>query len=132
MGSVLLAAVERAGRASTAREPEEQFLLHAISLETAVLPVQASELTYRLAVRVARLLTTNPTKRAWLRKVVEGLYGVRSAIVHSGSYEVADNDLRLLKEIASKTLISLLRHRRLLTNAPEELDKMFKKLELGH
>lgn len=131
VSETLLAAVERAGRASIEREREQQFLLQAISLETAVLPVQGSELTYRLAVRVARLLANKPERRAWIQETVVRLYKVRSAIVHSGSYEVADEDLRLLKEIAARTLLTLLGRERLLADKPEALDAMFKRVELG-
>lgn len=131
VSETLLAAVERAGRASIEREREQQFLLQAISLETAVLPIQGSELTHRLAVRVARLLAKTPERRAWIQDEVERLYDVRSAIVHSGSYEVADKDLRLLKEIAARTLLTLLRRRRLLAEEPKALNAMFEKVELG-
>jgi hypothetical protein len=131
VGETLLAAVERAGRASIEREREQKFLLHAISLETAVLPVQGNELTHRLAVRVARLLNRKPGRRAWIQENVERLYGVRSDIVHSGSYEVTDEDLRLLKEIVARTLLALLRRRSLSADKPEQLNAMFKRLELG-
>jgi hypothetical protein len=131
VSETLLAAAERAGRASLEREREQQFLLQAISLETAVLPVQGSELTHRLAVRVARLLAKKPERRAWIQEEVERLYNVRSAIVHSGSYEVAEEDLRLLKEIAARTLLTLLRRRRLLADKPEALNAMLKRVELG-
>jgi hypothetical protein len=131
VGEVLLAAVERSGRASTEREREQGFLLHAISLETAVLPVQETELTHRLAVRVARLLSTKPRGRAWIQENVEKLYNVRSEIVHSGSYEVTDDDLGLLREIVTRTLLTLLRRRRLFAAKPDALNAMLKRVELG-
>ncbi len=130
-GETLLAAVERAGRASIEREREQQFLLYAISLETAVLPVQGNELTHRLAMRVARLLSRKPEVRARIHERVIRLYSIRSRIVHSGFYEVADDDLRLLKDVVARTLLTLLRRRSLLAAKPDALDEMLKRLEWG-
>jgi hypothetical protein len=131
VGETLLVAVERAGRASIEREREQRFVLHAISLETVVLPVQESELTYRLALRVARLLSGKPEARARIREAVERLYDVRSDIVHSGSYEVTDEEMTRLQNIASGVLLRLLRRRQLLRRDPAALNAMFKRLELG-
>jgi hypothetical protein len=112
-GSALVAAVMWAGRASVEERRELGFLLFAIALEAAVLSDgDQRELTYRLGLRVARLLGRNPEQRERLRSDVTRLYAIRSKIVHAGSYEVTDEHLGRLRSLALRTLIRLLRRRK--------------------
>ncbi len=96
------------------RKRELAFLLFAIALETSVLPRQGQRLSYRLRRRVARLLDKRAGRRKEIEDMAKTLYNVRSKIVHSGSYEVTDNDLGTLRSLTTAVLVRLLRQRRLL------------------
>ena len=121
-GEVLLTSFRWAGRASVEPKREQSFLLFAIALEAAALPEHNQELTYRLSLRVARLLGRSREQRAEVKKSVAALYDVRSKIVHSGSYEVTDEDLGRLRWLTKTVLLSLLRRRSLWRSSPNELD----------
>ena len=102
---LLLTAVQTAGRATVATRPEESFLLFAIALESIVLPQQRPELTHRLSLRVARLLAKDRSSRTRHSKKIKDLYGIRSRIVHSGSYEIDINELNSIR-IYTKEIIA--------------------------
>ena len=113
VGELLLVSFRWAGRASVESRREQSFLLFAIALEAAILPErQHQELTYRLGIRVARLLGKNPFDRKDIHRSLARLYGVRSTIVHSGDYEVTDEDLGLLRALTKRVLVRLLRRRK--------------------
>jgi Apea-like HEPN len=113
MCSVILASIQWAGRASTEPTREQAFLLYAIALETLMLPEESRQgLTYRLRIRVAHLLGKNRSSRKEVSALVNHLYDVRSRIVHSGSYEVTDDDLGRLKSIVKQCLLRALMDRR--------------------
>ena len=80
-------------------------------------------MTYRLSLRVARLLGRSREQRAEVKKSVADLYDVRSKIVHSGSYEVTDEDLGRLRWLTKTVLLMLLRRRSLWKSSPNELDR---------
>ncbi|MEK6209380.1 MAG: hypothetical protein AABM64_03255 [Pseudomonadota bacterium] len=122
-GEVLLTSFRWAGRASVEPKREQSFLLFAIALEAAALPVRNQEITYRLSLRVARLLGRSRERRAEVTKSVADLYSVRSKIVHSGSYEVTDEDLGRLRWLTKTVLLRLLRRRSLWKSSPHELDR---------
>ncbi len=109
-GSLVASAAQWIGRATIDRRREEAFLLYSIALETLVLPGEKTgELGYRLKLRVAHLLGRSPASRERLAKDMTRLYGIRSAIVHAGSYEVTDEDLGLLRTTVKRVLFRLLR-----------------------
>jgi hypothetical protein len=109
-GSLLVSAAQWIGRATIDRRREEAFLLYAIALETLILPGEKSgELGYRLKVRVAHLLGRTVATRTQLAKSITRLYGIRSAIVHAGSYEVTDEDLGLLRSVVKRVLFRIVR-----------------------
>lgn len=124
-GEVLLTSIQWAGRATVEPKRELSFLLFAIALEAAVLPEHNQELTYRLSLRVAGLAGRSREQRAEMRRVVVDLYGVRSKIVHSGSYEVTDEDLGRLRWLTKSVLLGLLRHRSLWRSSLSELGTWF-------
>ena len=109
--ALLLAAAQWTGRATVDRRREQSFLLYAIALETMILPTMEGELSYRLRLRVAHLLGRTPESRERIAADVSHLYGVRSRIVHSGSYEVTDEDLGRLRSIVKGCLLRLLSQR---------------------
>jgi hypothetical protein len=122
-GEILLTGLQWAGRASVDPRREQSFLLFAIAVEAAVLPVHHPEQTYRLSTRMAGLLGANRRRRAEIRQSVTQLYDVRSSIVHSGSYEVSDADLGQLRSLAKATLLRLVDQRRLWNMTVKELDE---------
>jgi hypothetical protein len=102
----ILAALQWAGRAQVDPRREEAFLLFAISLETLMLGRDTTgEITHKLGVRCAHLGggSTLVEKRRVIDQIAQ-LYRLRSKIVHSGSSQVAEAELALMKEYA---LISL-------------------------
>lgn len=129
---MILTAVRWGGRATVAKTLEESFLLFAIALECLILPKQSEELTYRLSQRVARLLGENADERVKLAKRTKDLYGTRSKIVHSGHYEVTEEECNEIRSIV-KTVIC-----ELLTNSdveqcgtPDKLHDYFEELTLS-
>ena len=93
---LLLTAVRWSGRATVPERLEESFLLYAIALECIVLPgTDGGELRHRLSQRVARLLGGDMGDRVVLQKKTKKLYDIRSKIVHSGFYEVNEDDLNV-------------------------------------
>lgn len=105
----VIAAMQWAGRASIDERNEEAFLLYAIALESLVMEKSSeSELGYRLKTRVAHLLGDNLEDRKHIRKNVSDLYGVRSAIVHKGLFEVSDTDLSLIRLITKESILKVL------------------------
>jgi hypothetical protein len=109
---VLLTAVRWAGRAAIEVRKEHEFLLYAIALESAVLPGGNTEqLSYRLRLRVAHLLGRRPEKRKDLVRQVRDLYKIRSKIVHSGWYQVSEEDLDRMRRTCKLVLLRLLTHK---------------------
>lgn len=108
-GALLLTASQWAGRATVDRRREQSFLLYAIALETMMLPTQESQgLGHRLRLRVAHLLGRNEAARKRIAAEMGRLYGVRSKVVHAGSYQVTDEDLGRLRSFVKGTLFRLL------------------------
>lgn len=105
----LLSAIQWAGRAATDARSEEAFLLYAISLESIMLSDnEKDELQYRLALRVAHLLGKDSESRKQIVRQVKDLYKVRSQIVHSGKFRVADVDLQQIKLLTKKCILRIL------------------------
>lgn len=106
---VLLAAVEWAGRATTARGREEGFLLFAIALESLFLADgDPRELGYRLALRLACFMEESRAERARLVREVRRLYEIRSTIVHSGSYDASDEEFHSMRHLAKRAILRAL------------------------
>ena len=122
---IILSCLQWAGRATVARRREESFLLYAIALETMILPIQDTELNYRLATRVARLIGASQHRRK-VRERITGLYRVRSKIVHSGSYEVTDSDLGAIRKVAKACALAVLSKKSIgVLSKAKELDAWF-------
>lgn len=105
---LLLTAVRWAGRATVATTREEAFLLFAIALECLILPKEKDELRYRLSQRVARLCREDMDQRLELAKRTKKLYDVRSKIVHSGHYEVTEDERDEIRIAARVVILRLL------------------------
>jgi hypothetical protein len=106
----ILASVQWAGRAQVEARREEAFLLYAIALESLLLGKDVkTELAYRLAVRCAHLLggpTVDDKKR--VVDQIQGLYQLRSKIVHSGNFVVREGELNLISKYAVLTLLTVI------------------------
>jgi hypothetical protein len=76
-------------------------------------PDQGVELSYRLKVRTAYVLADELERRETIVKWLGALYGKRSKIVHSGSFEVTEQDLARMRQIAKQCVIRALQHRSL-------------------
>lgn len=111
-GEKLLTSLRWAGKATVLAyqdRKEDAFLLYTISLESIILPDRGDESTYRLSLRLAHLMATGAEHRPGIAKQVRDLYGTRSAIVHSGNFEVKDRELSLMRFIVKNSLVHLLR-----------------------
>jgi hypothetical protein len=88
------------------------FLFYAIALETLLLGRETTtEITYQLAARCAHLLGgPGLSQRRGVVQHVKELYGLRSRIVHSGSLEVTDSSLGLMRDYAVISLFIVLEH----------------------
>jgi hypothetical protein len=97
-----------AGTACVEPKPQLAFLLFAIALESVVLGDQVkTEITYQLSTRVAHLLALTVEAKRSIVKQVNGLYKLRSEIVHSGKNEISEADLYTIREICLRSLSTL-------------------------
>lgn len=105
---LLLTSVRWAGRATVSPLREEAFMLYAIALECIVLPGTDGELRHRLSQRVGRMVPGTVASRIECRNATKKLYDIRSKIVHSGHYEVGEDDLYQIRTIAKGVILRLL------------------------
>jgi hypothetical protein len=122
-----------AGTACVEEKHQLSFLLFAIALESAVLGNQIkAEITYQLSARVAHLLGSSVAARRSMVKEVNGLYRLRSAIVHSGEDKVSQTDIYTIRGICLKTLLTLTLSSAFLgMKSVDELDQWFDNRMLG-
>jgi hypothetical protein len=119
---VLVSAAQWIGEATVERRREQSFLLYAVALETMMLPThEGGELGYRLRLRTAHVLGKTLPARERIAREVGRLYGIRSRIVHAGSYEVTDSDLGSLRAIVKGALFRLLHFHELQLLSRQEL-----------
>lgn len=105
----IISSIQWAGKATVEGKKEEAFLLYAISLESLILlENEKEELGYRLRTRVAHLLGSDLESRLKISNKVRDLYKVRSQIVHSGSYQVTDADVYLLRSYSKNCILHIL------------------------
>ena len=111
-GQKLLTALRWAGKATVLAyrdKIEDAFLLYTIALESIILPDRDTESTYRLALRLAHLMASEFKHRPGIAKQIRDLYGIRSAIVHSGNFEVREGELSRMQFLVKNSLVHLLR-----------------------
>lgn len=105
----VLAAIQWAGRATIDNRNEEAFLLYAIALESIILADSDKiELNYRLRVRVAHLLGKTIEDRKRIFDDIRNLYTIRSSIVHNGTYEVLEDNLKLIRLYTKGCIVQIL------------------------
>jgi len=86
-----------------------RFLLLAISLESLYLPIQESELKYRLSIRAAKLLSNikyGDAKDIFLK--IKKIYDIRSKLVHSGKMKGVTSDI--FSELTNIVRVSLIHY----------------------
>ena len=106
---VTLRAVYWGGRATAEQTQEESFLFFTVALECLILPNRNSqELSYRLSQRIAQLLGRSTRERRNLMEKTKKLYSIRSDIVHSGHYEVSEEQYVEIYNIAKSTILKLM------------------------
>jgi len=129
----IVSAIQWAGKATTAKNKEESFLLYAISLESLILPEDDNiELSDRLATRVAHVIGNNLHNRMEIKDEMKKLYGIRSKIVHSGYYQISDSDLNTIRVYAKNCIIRILTKRPFVSmNSKKELIDWFNNKIMG-
>jgi hypothetical protein len=123
----ILSSLQWAGRASIEGRKEQAFLLFCISLEALLLNRKSTgEITQTFALRGAHLLTSDATHRKEVFKDLKSLYGVRSAIVHSGHTQVTEADLSKIRWLTKAAVwIMLVREPFSTLKTEEELEDWF-------
>ena len=108
-------------------------MLYAIALESLLLGSRSeAEIGYRLRLRCAHLLGLSADGKKRIMKQVSDLYGIRSKIVHSGSFEVTDGDLSLMRFVSKNALIAVLTEEHFLSMQNErEFEQWFEYQALG-
>jgi hypothetical protein len=115
------AALQWSGRATAERRPEMSLLFYAISLEALLLgPDRNSEQTYRLSLRVARLLGRSRAGRIALAKRARNLYAMRSKIVHAGFVGVTRKEVIDARWLSKNAISAGLRNTTLRSLVPEQ------------
>jgi hypothetical protein len=90
---LLSTSIAWSGRAVKEPRRTAAFLQQAIALESLAIPVGTSEVTQRLALRVARILGEEAADRRHLFDEVKRWYAIRSDIAHNGVTFVSSVDL---------------------------------------
>lgn len=76
-------AIRRLNITYSRETPEDQLIDLVIALESALLPTQKDEISYRLSLRAAVLLGGSDIGRTV--QIIKSAYAVRSKVVHSGT-----------------------------------------------
>jgi hypothetical protein len=105
----LLSAIQWAGRATVEERREEAFVLFTVAMESLLVNKNdKDQVTQRFAIRGAHLLGNDFASRKILYRRLKELYDLRSAIVHSGSTEIADADRDTIAHLVRATIFTML------------------------
>jgi len=106
----LVSALAWAGRARVASRVDTAFLYYAIALEALLTKRDTrTGVTNRLRLRAAFVLGKTAEVRKRLSKLVDGLYRLRSELVHGGNARVlSDDDLALMRGLVERTIVTVL------------------------
>lgn len=97
-------ASSRLGFGLERRLDEDRLMDFMVGLESIYLPDGHDELTFRLSLRVAYLLSEKPTERKELFKFMKKIYNLRSKIVHGKKYNLSKDEINKVEEILRKSL----------------------------
>jgi hypothetical protein len=105
----LLTAIQWAGRAMVEERREESLLLFTVALESLVAnPTEKGKFTRRFATRGAHLIGKDSASRKLVYERLKEVYGLRSAIVHSGSIRIADADRDTISNFVRTAIFTVL------------------------
>jgi len=105
----LLSAIQWAGRATIEERREEAFVLFTVALESLLVNRnEKDQVTQRFAIRGAHLIGKDFDSRKKIHKRLKRLYELRSAIVHSGSTEIADADRDTIAHFVRAAIFTML------------------------
>lgn len=126
----LLRALHWFSSSLTQHEIENQLLNMITCLETLLTPRGSNPIGTAIAEGVAILIRTGVENRIILKKKVQEIYRLRSAISHGGKKEIFESDVKELREI-SKTLIKTMIKRKDEFKSQKELLDWIEKQKLG-
>lgn len=127
----VLTSLRLAGRASIATRYDESILLFVMALESLLLaPDRSSEMSYRLRVRASHLLSS-PGRRALAAKEINALYGLRSAIAHTGTTAISLKDVKRARLVTKIALLEVLRGKHFMRVKNNSLDSWLDDRILG-
>jgi hypothetical protein len=87
---------------------ENCFLNLITAIETLLTPRDGNPIGTAIAEGIAIILTTGLDNRKSLKKEVQRLYRMRSAVSHGGNKEILDSDYKTLRQIVFSLIIELL------------------------
>lgn len=83
---------------------EDRLIDYMIGLEALYLPDTNLELSFRLSLRIAFLLRSDPSERKKLYSFIKQMYDTRSNIVHGNKYSLIENDISKLEGLLRESL----------------------------
>jgi len=86
------------------RNLEDRLIDYMIGLEALYLPDGNLELSFRLSLRIAFLLRTDPSERKETYYFVKKMYGTRSDIVHGKKRKLTKDEVGKLEELLRNSL----------------------------
>src|SRR5436853_5029480 len=107
--SIIITTVRWLGRGIVATDSPEKVLALSVALERLLTTdkEEHSDITDRLARRLALLLSDDPASRVSLYKRAKQLYGLRSDVVHAGRIEIEESDVRQIEALACNAMIKM-------------------------
>jgi hypothetical protein len=87
---------------------ENSFLNLITAIETLLTPRDGNPIGTAIAEGIVMILTTGLESRKNLKKEVQRLYRMRSAVSHGGNKEILDSDYKTLRQIVFSLIIELL------------------------
>lgn len=86
------------------KSPEDSLIDYMIGLEALYLPDGNQELSFRLSLRIAFLLSTDTKDRKELFMFIKDIYKTRSSIVHGSKYELSADIVTRTEDILRASL----------------------------
>ncbi|MBE7549350.1 MAG: hypothetical protein HS127_20230 [Planctomycetia bacterium] len=106
---ILLRSVHWYSSSLTQYEIENQFLNLITCLETFLTPRDGNPIGTAIAEGVVILITTGVENRIALKKEIQKLYGLRSAVSHGGKKEILESDVKELNKIVRRLIMNMIR-----------------------
>ena len=124
--NVLQRAIQRWNRSSERVDPEDALIDYWVALESLFSPESASELGFRIAVRLAALLGDSGQERMEIFEQARRSYSVRSQVVHGSKYpKDLDAVVAQTRSFARRAIL------RILKNGPTDMSAIDRQLLTG-